>query len=67
MPTICIEDGCKTRANFNNPGEKTGSYCKAHKKAGMVDVKNLKCEISGCGKRPNFNKKGQTNFKVLKK
>lgn len=59
MPTICIEDGCKTRANFNNPGEKTGLYCKAHKKAGMVDVKNLKCEIYGCGKRPNFNIKGQ--------
>lgn len=59
MPTICEEDGCETRANFNNPGEKTGLYCKRHKKQGMVDVKNLKCEISGCSKRPNYNKNNE--------
>lgn len=59
MPTICIEEGCETRANFNNPHEKTGLYCNRHKKAGMIDVKNPKCEISGCSKRPNFNRNGQ--------
>ena len=51
----CIEPGCKTRPNYNNPDEKTALYCSEHKKDGMVDVKNKTCIEQGCKTQPNFN------------
>ena len=45
---MCKEKGCKIRPNYNNEGETTGLYCSAHKKEGMVDVKNKTCKSEWC-------------------
>ena len=55
---MCIETGCKTRANFNFKGQTKALYCANHKKDGMIDIKNKTC--LECRKRPTFNFEGQT-------
>ena len=50
---------CGTRPSFNTPGLKGGRFCKDHKLTGMVDVKNKRCEHTGCGSiTPSFNTPG---------
>lgn len=51
----CKEVNCKTQAYFNLPNEKTGIYCKKHKKDGMMDVNNKRCKELNCNKIPSFN------------
>lgn len=42
------EDGCMTIPNFNFEGESQGVYCHLHKKGGMIDVINRRCEYDCC-------------------
>ena len=39
-------------------GGKKGRYCKVHKKEGMVNVTNKRCEEAGCTSQPVFNVEG---------
>ncbi len=55
---MCIYKGCKKRPNFNIEGEYP-LYCFAHKKEGMIDVKNHHCIHEGCKTRSNFNIEGE--------
>ena len=55
---MCKEKGCKIRPNYNNEGETTGLYCSAHKKEGMVNVRDKKCIHPECEVIPIFNFKG---------
>jgi hypothetical protein len=32
------QDGCPNLPSFNNPGERTGRFCAAHKLGGMVNM-----------------------------
>lgn len=58
MPTKCIV--CKLKvANFNEPGQKGGLYCKADKTPTAVDVVNAKCIVCMV-KQPCFNFEGLT-------
>jgi Holliday junction resolvase len=51
----CQSPGCPIKsACFNFPGNKGGVFCKNHKRDGMEDVINKRCEYEGCKKRPNF-------------
>ena len=59
MPYICVQDECKTRANFNVEGETTGLYCSKHKLDDMVNVKDKRC--LDCKKNPVFNYENETN------
>ena len=52
---LCISDRCFTEAVFNVPGQTKGLYCKAHKKDGMMDVRNNTCISEGCLTRASFN------------
>lgn len=52
---ICQEDNCNKKASFNLPNEKTGFYCKVHKKENMIDITRKKCLEENCYIRPNFN------------
>ncbi len=45
---MCKEKGCKISPLFNNKGETKALYCSAHKKEGMVDVKNKTCKSEWC-------------------
>lgn len=57
----CQEIGCTIkRASFNYPDQKSGLFCSKHKRSGMIDVKNTKCEEPGCIKQPSFNYPEQT-------
>lgn len=40
----CIENECKIYSIFNYKNEKTGLYCKKHKKDKMIDIKHNICE-----------------------
>ncbi len=40
---MCIHEGCKKHPVFNTEGKTKALYCSAHKKDGMVDVKNSTC------------------------
>lgn len=55
----CIHYNCGKSASFNYINH-SYKYCKAHKKAGMIDVKNKKCKENGCRKIPSFNYPEQT-------
>ena len=55
----CKEPGCKTRASYNNEGEKTGMYCATHKKEGMVNVRIKNCKEPGCKTFPCYNNEGE--------
>jgi hypothetical protein len=55
---MCKENGCKIIPSFNKEGETKALYCSAHKKEGMVNVKNKTC--LECKKIPAFNKEGET-------
>ena len=57
---MCKEKGCKIRPNYNNEGETKALYCNAHKKEGMVNVKDKTCLNEGCKIRPNYNNEGET-------
>ena len=57
---MCIHPCCKTRPNFNTEGETKALYCSAHRKDGMVDVKNKTCCEEGCKTIPNYNTEGET-------
>ena len=46
---------CSKQPTFNIPGETKGLYCFEHKKEGMKDVVNKKCEAKDCEKQPNYN------------
>lgn len=54
----CIETGCKTVSCFGiTKGEVL--YCKKHKRAEMIDVKNRICNFEGCTTTcPAFGEKG---------
>ena len=56
----CIEPGCLKHPIFNTDGETKSLYCSAHKKNGMVDVKNSTCIEPICKTRPVFNTEGET-------
>ena len=43
----CNEPNCETRPVFNYKGNKDGKYCVAHKKEGMINVKDKKCNSCG--------------------
>ena len=55
---MCKETGCNKRPSFNYEGEKA-SYCKDHKKEGMIDVAHKLCLVLECNTRPNFNYEGE--------
>ena len=55
----CSYNGCKTRPNFNNKGEKEGLYCSEHKLPGMINVKAKTCSHNGCNIQPTFNEEGK--------
>ena len=52
---ICIFPGFCTRSTFNYPDKENPGYCASHKKNGMIDVINKKCEYENCYKQPHFN------------
>ena len=56
---MCICDGCKKQALYNNKGEKKGLYCSAHKLQGMINVINKTCIYEGCIVLPSYNKEGE--------
>jgi len=55
---MCKEKYCKTRPTFNIEGEIKALYCSAHKKEGMVNVKDKTC--LECKTLPTFNVEGET-------
>jgi hypothetical protein len=57
---MCKQDGCKTRPYYNVEGATKALYCSAHKKDGMVNVKDKTCIENGCKTRPNYNFEGET-------
>ena len=59
MVKTCLHSGCKKRPSYNIEGEKNGLYCAGHKKEGMLDVQNKKCEFIGCTKNPTCNFEGE--------
>jgi hypothetical protein len=60
MSRICVEEACKTRASFNNEGQKGGFFCKKHKKNNMINVMNPICIEEGCRINPCFNFEGES-------
>ena len=48
---------CNKHANYDVIGGK-GRFCATHKTIDMIDVKNKKCEYTGCNLRPAFGIKG---------
>ena len=45
---MCIHTGCKKQPIYNTEGKTKALYCSAHKKEGMVDVKNKTCKSEWC-------------------
>ena len=60
MVLRCLETSCNTRANFNYKNQKKALYCCAHKKNGMVDVKNIMCVYPSCTTRAQYNFEDKT-------
>ena len=58
---FCIHEDCKTRCNFNFPGQEKPIYCSIHKKEGMIDVKNIKCCEPDCQTQPSFHFPGESH------
>ena len=52
---VCEHEGCTKVPYFNEPGQKAGRYCAAHKLRGMVNVRSKLCEHEGCTKGASFN------------
>ena len=50
MPKHCIELGCEKWPSHNYPEAKGRITCKEHRLYGMIDVKHLKCQETGCEK-----------------
>ena len=50
----CVFENCLKRASFNFQGLKP-SFCKLHTEKGMINVRDKKCEYSGCKTIPNYN------------
>ena len=63
---MCIEKDCKIQPYYNNEGQKKPIYCSAHKKDGMVDVKNKTCLHPECKFKPSYNNEGQ-QIEITKK
>lgn len=40
---VCTEEGCMKQPNYNHEGENGGLYCGTHKKEGMIDIINKRC------------------------
>jgi len=63
-PIICIDENCKSRAIYNDDGEKKPIYCLQHSKIlkNPYDVLNKLCEGKTnnvkCKKHPSYNHKG---------
>jgi hypothetical protein len=56
----CIEDGCLIRPTYNTDGNTKAIYCKKHKKANMVNIKDkAKCIENNCKKFKTFNYFGE--------
>ena len=56
---MCVNEGCKTRPNFNKEGQQKALYCSVHKLEGMVNVKSKTCIYEGCKTHSTFNKEGE--------
>jgi hypothetical protein len=57
---LCIVDGCKTQASYNEEG-KTPLYCKEHSTPTMILLKRKKCKTQGCNERAIYNNEGETS------
>ena len=57
---MCIHPVCNKQSTYNNDGETKAIYCSAHKKDGMINVRNKKCIHPVCNKIPNYNNDGET-------
>ena len=56
----CQESCCSVKnAVFNYEEENVGKYCNEHKKLGMIDVINKRCQENGCSTHPTYNFNGQ--------
>ena len=60
MPSRCKSEGCNRHSIYNEPGEKSGLYCKKHKTDDMVNVVNKRCKSEGCNIRPYYNEPEET-------
>ena len=61
MRLECENPGCSKEPAFNVEGATTRRFCATHKLAGMVNVKNKRCENPGCNSlSPVFNVEGAT-------
>jgi hypothetical protein len=56
----CLNEGCKTRSNYNYEGQSKALYCATHKLDGMVNIKDKRCLHEGCKTRSNYNYEGQS-------
>ncbi len=46
--TKCSENGCNITATQNYKNQKKPLYCEAHKKIGMINIADPRCEIEEC-------------------
>jgi len=51
----CIENNCKTIANYNYENDSKPLYCSTHKLQNMVDITHKKCIFDDCNVVANFN------------
>ena len=61
----CVFENCLKRASFNFQGLKP-SFCKLHTEKGMINVRDKKCEYSGCKTIPNYNYNEEKNARFCK-
>ena len=47
---------CKKQPSFNYDGQSKGMFCSEHKRDGMVDVKNSRCQYEDCKTTPIFSR-----------
>jgi hypothetical protein len=59
---ICRFEDCTTRSTYGyvDGDDKRATRCKRHQLPDMIDVKNKRCQQSGCDKQPSFAKHGET-------
>ncbi len=59
---ICRFEDCTTRSNYgyDDGDDKRATRCKDHQLPDMIDVRNKRCQQSGCIKQPSFAKHGET-------
>mmetsp|Transcript_35460 Transcript_35460/g.55548 ORF Transcript_35460/g.55548 Transcript_35460/m.55548 type:complete len:98 (+) Transcript_35460:3-296(+) len=57
---LCGEPGCGRYGRYLHPGDRAaGRFCLLHRKEGMVDVEDTRCQGPGCGKTGKYARKGQ--------